>query len=324
MAMEVGFVGLGNMGGAIARRLLRARPLTVFDLRPQAIADLAAAGAIPAAGLAEVAAACDVVIACLPTSDDVRAILFGDGGIAAGLRRGGVVIDMTTGDPAATRDMAERLRDRGIDLVDAPVSGGPIGAEAGTLAIMVGAAPALYERCRDLLSTVSPNVFHAGGTGNGHAMKLVNNTISAANRAIAFEAVMLGVRHGLDPKVCVDIVQKSSGRSFATEVVFPRYILTGAMDQGFTLGLMHKDLSLAAKLGADSGTPMRLADMVREIYRDAVARLGPDADICTLVRLYEEAAGVELPPLAPDRISAKKGGANAAPALTAPPVTEGA
>ena len=292
--MNVGFVGLGNMGGAIARRLLRAQALTVFDLRSEVVAGLVEAGASATPSLAEIAATCDTVITCLPTSNEVRMVIFDDDGLGTGLSPGSMIIDMTTGDPVATRDMAERLTDQGIDLIDAPVSGGPIGAEAGTLAIMVGAPQALYDRCHGLLSIISPNVFHAGGVGNGHTMKLVNNTISAGNRAVAFEAVMLGIKNGLEPEVCINIIQKSSGRSFTTEVAFPRYILTGSMDQGFTLGLMHKDVSLATKLGEDSETPLQLATIVREIYRRAVDELGADADISTLIRLYEDAADTKL------------------------------
>ena len=191
--MKLGFIGLGSMGGAIARRLLESHPLCVHDLQPDAVDALAALGATPAAGPAEVAAASDIVLTCLPTSDEVRSVIFDAGGVAGSMADGGVIADMTTGDPVATRDMARSLAERGISLIDAPVSGGPDGAAAGTLAIIVGAPDDLFETCRPVFASISPNVFHAGDVGAGHTMKLVNNTISAGNRAIAFEAVSLAV-----------------------------------------------------------------------------------------------------------------------------------
>ncbi len=291
--MDVGFIGLGKMGGAIARRLAGTRPLSVYDLRQEAMAGLADHGAQPVASAAELARRCDTVLLCLPTSNDVRRVLF-DEGVADALRPGGIVVDMTTGDPAATREMAARLAAAGREMVDAPVSGGPMGAEAGTLAIMVGAPDAAFARLRPMLAEVSPNVMHAGGVGAGHTMKLVNNLVSAGNRLVVFEAVALGVKNGLDPATCVAILQKSSGRSFTTEVIFPRFILTGTLDQNFTIGLMHKDVSLATALAAGSGAPLAMGEITRRVLDEAVAAGEADADLCTLIRRYEAAAGVKI------------------------------
>jgi 3-hydroxyisobutyrate dehydrogenase len=289
--MDVGFVGLGKMGGAIARRLLKSRPLRVFDLRSEAAASLAGAQAMPHLGA--LAQGCDTVCLCLPTSNEVRQALF-DQGLLDALAPGSLIVDMTTGDPAATRDMAVKVEAAGRHMVDAPVSGGPMGADAGTLAIMVGATDALFARVAPLFAEISPNVFHAGGVGAGHTMKLVNNLTSAGNRLVAFEALSLAVKNGLDPKRCVEIMHKSSGRSFMTEVIFPKNILPGNLDQGFSTGLMLKDVTLATQLGTQSGVTLTIGDHVREVLADEVAVGGPDRDLCTVVRRYEKAAKVKI------------------------------
>ncbi|RLA14479.1 MAG: NAD(P)-dependent oxidoreductase [Gammaproteobacteria bacterium] len=295
--MSTGYVGLGNMGGAIARRILLQQSMQVFDARPEAVQAFVKEGATATANLAEIGQNCDRVFICLPTSKQVRQVIFEPGGLAEHLAKGSLVVDMTTGDPVATKEMAAELADRGIDMIDAPVSGGPIGAERGTLAIMIGGPELLYQKARSVLDAVSPNIFHTGDIGTGHTMKLVNNVIAACNRAMAFEAVTLGVKNGLDPAVCVDILQKSSGRSYTTEVTFPQYILSGKPIQGFTLGLMHKGVALATKLGEDSDTPMHLANVVKEIFQSALNVRGRDADINTLLELMEDAANTRVNPL---------------------------
>lgn len=292
--MDIGFVGLGNMGGALVRRLLLSRKLRAFDINPDAVQAGADKGADTAASPAELAANSDVVLTCLPTSKEVRSVIFGDEGLVDGLARGNVVVDMTTGDPAETRSMAAELAERGIEMIDAPVSGGPMGADAGTIAIMVGGSDELFVRLRPVFEDISPNVFHAGGVGAGHTMKLVNNMTSAGNRAVAMEAITLAAKNGLDPRTAMEIMQKGSGRSFMTEVVFPNFILTDKIEQGFTLGLMHKDVSLAVKMGDDSNTPLMLGNITRQILQTAIDEMGPDADLNTLIRLYEKAANVTV------------------------------
>ncbi len=292
--MDIGFVGLGNMGGALVRRLLLSRKLRAFDINPDAVQAGADKGADTAASPAELAANSDVVLTCLPTSKEVRSVIFGDEGLVDGLAPGNVVVDMTTGDPAETRSMAAELAERGIEMMDAPVSGGPMGADAGTIAIMVGGSDELFVRLRPVFEDISPNVFHAGGVGAGHTMKLVNNMTSAGNRAVAMEAITLAAKNGLDPRTAMEIMQKGSGRSFMTEVVFPNFILTDKIEQGFTLGLMHKDVSLAVKMGDDSNTPLMLGNITRQILQTAIDEMGPDADLNTLIRLYEKAANVTV------------------------------
>lgn len=291
--MKLGYVGLGNMGAALARRLLLKAPVRVYDLRPEAIARLAEKGGIGAQSPAALAAECDLVMTCLPTSTEVRQAIFGPGGLASGMRSGGIIADMTTGDPNATRAMAKELSPKGITLIDAPVSGGPHGADAGTIAIMVGAPDATFARIKPVLETISPNVFHCGDVGAGHVMKLVNNVIAASVRTVTFEAVAMGIKNGLTLKTCAEVLAKGSARSYSTEVTLPR-LAAGQMQASFTLGLMHKDVRLATELGVASGTPMHVSNLVREIFQTSLNDLGPDADVNLLVRQFERNGRVKV------------------------------
>jgi 3-hydroxyisobutyrate dehydrogenase len=291
--MELGYVGLGNMGGALARRLLLQHRMRVFDLRPETMARLAELGATPTQNPRTLAEQCDLVMTCLPTSDHVRAATFGPDGLAAGLKPGSLIADMTTGDPNATRAMAAELGDQGITLFDAPVSGGPHGADAGTIAIMVGAPDELYARVKPVFETISPNVFHCGDVGAGHVMKLVNNIIAAGVRTLTFEAVAMGVKNGLSLEKCAEVLPKGSARSYSTEITLPR-LASGDLLANFTLGLMHKDVRLACQLGIDSGAAMPVANLVRELFQMAINDHGPHEDVNMLIRLIERHAGARV------------------------------
>jgi 3-hydroxyisobutyrate dehydrogenase len=293
--MQLGYIGLGNMGAALARRILRVHKMRVYDLKPEAMARLAERGGSPSQSPKALAAECDLVMTCLPTSNEVRDAIFGADGIASGLKRGGIIADMTTGDPNATRAMATELASRGISLIDAPVSGGPHGADAGTIAIMVGAPAELYGRVKPVFETISPNIFHCGEVGTGHVMKLVNNVIAASVRTITFEAVAMGIKNGLSLKTCAEVLAKGSGRSYSTEITLPR-LLSGAMQASFTLGLMHKDVRLATELGIASGSPMLVAGLVREVFQTALNEHGPDGDVNLLIRLFERQSQVKVVP----------------------------
>jgi 3-hydroxyisobutyrate dehydrogenase len=281
------------MGAALARRILRVHRMRVYDLRPEAMARLAELGATPAQSPKALAAECDLVMTCLPTSKEVRDAIFGNDGVAESLKRGGLIADMTTGDPNATRAMASELAQAGLTLIDAPVSGGPHGADAGTIAIMVGAPAEIYQRVRPVFETISPNIFHCGDVGTGHVMKLVNNVIAASVRTITFEAVAMGIKNGLSLKTCAEVLAKGSARSYSTEVTLPR-LVSGAMQANFTLGLMHKDVRLATELGLASGSPMPIAGLVREVFQTSLNEQGPDADVNMLIRLFERQSKVKI------------------------------
>jgi 3-hydroxyisobutyrate dehydrogenase len=293
--MQLGYVGLGNMGAALARRLLRKNRLRLYDLRPQTMAGLADLGGIPCQDLGALAAECDLVMTCLPTSKEVREVIFAADGLAARLRKGSIIADMTTGDPSSTRAMANELAGTGIILVDAPVSGGPHGADAGTIAIMVGAPTEVYAKLQPILETISPNVFHCGAVGSGHTMKLVNNVVAASVRVATFEAVTMGIKAGLSLETCARVLAKGSARSYTTEITLPKFV-KGELKTNFTLGLMHKDVRLATELGVASAAPMPVSNLVREIFQIALNEQGADADVNSLIHVHERLARVDFAP----------------------------
>ncbi|HZP38608.1 MAG TPA: NAD(P)-dependent oxidoreductase [Methylomirabilota bacterium] len=295
MSEPVGFIGLGNMGAPMAGRLLDAgHSLIVHDVREAAAASLRARGARWAASPAEVGAAAPVVITILPTSREVRTVLLGPKGLLDALRPGSLVLEMTSADPSATRELAAEVAARGSALIDAPVSGGVRGATEGTLAIMVGGDPALLERARPLLACMGKNIFHAGPVGAGHAIKLVNNMCSGGILALTIEAIAVAARSGVDPARAVEIIKASSGRSNASDYKFPRFILSGAFDAGFAIRLMMKDLDGYGRLAQEAGVPSPVARAAAEIYRLAMARGMAEQDHTAIAKLVEEWAGVAL------------------------------
>lgn len=284
--MQLGYVGLGNMGAALARRLLRKEKMRVYDLRPEMMARLADQGRIASQSPKALAAESDLVMTCLPTSKEVRQVIFGSDGLASGLKKGAIIADMTTGDPNATRKMAKELAKSDITLIDAPVSGGPHGADAGTIAIMVGAPADVYARVQPVFETISPNIFHCGDVGTGHTMKLVNKVVTASVRMATFEAVTMGIKNGLTLEACARVLAKGSARGYTTEITLPKFV-KGELKTNFTLGPMHKNVRLATELGVASASPMPVCNLVREIFQIAVNDQGADADVNTLIRLHE-------------------------------------
>jgi len=292
---DIGFIGLGNMGAALARRLLKQHTLHVWDLNPAATDVLVAEGAQAADGPGGVGASgAELIITCLPTSAQVEEVIFGANGVADALGEGALIADMTTGDPLATKAMAARLAECGINMIDAPVSGGVVGAEQGTIAIMIGAPEALFERVKPAFESISPNIFHAGETGAGHAMKLINNMISSCVRLATFEGLALATKAGIEPMRFAEILSKGSGRGYVADTTLPNYVIPGRKDQNFGLALMHKDLTLATKLGQDMGAPLMTGNYAREVFSLALNELGKDVDVTQLIRIFERAAGVDI------------------------------
>jgi len=291
--MDLGYVGLGAMGGALARRLMLSHKLRVLDLRPDVVAEFADNGAIPAQDGASLARESDIVLLCLPRSADVRDAIFGPGGLAEGLEPGKIIVDQTTGNPDETRAMAAELAEKGITMIDAPVSGGPAGADAGTIAIMVGGAVETFETVKPYLESISPNVMHCGDIGNGHVVKLVNNSIAACNRLAMLEAVAMGRKYGLSLEVMSDVINKSSGRSGATERGLPAMI-EGVQSSNFAMALMLKDVTLATQLGTNCGAPMMLHNIVRGMLQNGLYHCGQDANMDETTALIESMADMKF------------------------------
>ena len=292
---KIGFIGLGNMGAALAMRLLDPS-LMVYDPDQTAMTPFVDGGAIAAVDLVAMAKQCDIFFACLPTSAVCESVLFGDGGMAGHMKAGQIFIDMTSGDPAISRDQAARLKKAGIDFVDAPVSGGPRGAREGVIAIMVGGDAALYAQLLPLFGRISSNIFHAGPVGAGHALKAGNNLLNLICRMASFEVVSLLVNAGVDAGRAVDILQKSSGRNYATEITLPDNILSGKMHQGFSMALMKKDAGLALGMAAAMAQDMPLGTSAFDALRDAINNHGDAADMSLVALSYETKTGARIRP----------------------------
>jgi 3-hydroxyisobutyrate dehydrogenase len=253
-------------------------------------------GAIAAVDLAAMARQCDIIFACLPTSAVTETVLFGYDGMANHMKAGQIFIDMTSGDPAMSRDQAARLKQVGIDFVDAPVSGGPRGAREGVIAIMVGGDAALYAALLPLFGRISSNSFHAGPVGAGHALKAGNNLLNLICRMASFEVVSLLVNAGVDAGRAVDILQKSSGRNYATEITLPDNILSGKMHQGFSMALMKKDAGLALGMAAAMAQDMPLGAAAFDTLQEAIKTHGDAADMSLVALSYETRTGARIRP----------------------------
>jgi len=273
MFEHVGFIGVGMMGTPMARRLVMAGyNVVAYDIDPDAMRRVEEMVAETSASAKDVAERCNPIITILPSSDDVEEVVLGPGGLIEGGSEGTVLIDMTTAYPLSTKKIAEEMAKRGMHLIDAPVSGGVVGAEKGALSIMVGGDPELVETCRPLLQVMGKNIFYMGEVGSGHTMKAINNFLSGCTMTATSEALTLATKAGLDPKKVVDVLQVSSGRSYATDFKFPRYVLPRTFDDGFRLELLYKDLRIITRLGRDLGAPMLIANIIHKIVGQAVSK----------------------------------------------------
>lgn len=291
--MRVGFIGIGRMGWPMARRLVEAgHEVAVHDAVPGRAADFAARhGGTAAPDAAGAAQDAEAVITILPTSREVEAVV---AAIAPVLARGAVVIEMSSGEPSATRALAARLAQAGIAMVDAPVSGGVARAETGQLAIMTGGDPATLDRVAPLLTAMGTSIMRCGDIGAGHAMKALNNLVSAAGLLASVEALLIGSRFGLDPAVMVDVLNASTGMNNSTQKKLKQFVLSRGFDSGFGLDLMVKDLSIALQVGRETATPAPLAAQTRELWAAAAALLGPGQDHTAIAKLSETLSGAEL------------------------------
>jgi 3-hydroxyisobutyrate dehydrogenase len=281
----VAFIGLGQMGRPMAALLARAGyPLRVYDANRQAIEAAAAESATVCGTAAEAARGAAILVTMLPDGKVVRDVLLGAGRAAEALARGAIVIDMSSSDPVGTRELGQALAAKGVTLIDAPVSGGVKKAVDGTLAIMAGGDAATIERVRPVLEKMGSRIFLTGLLGSGHAMKALNNYVSAAGLAAAAEALVVGARFGLDPAAMTDILNASTGRNNTTEVKVKQFMLSGAFNSGFSVGLMAKDLATAASLADAVGVAAPFAHQCADLWKDATRRLGGGADHTEMYR----------------------------------------
>jgi 2-hydroxy-3-oxopropionate reductase len=291
---KIGFAGVGRMGAPMVRRLLAAgHSVMVFDASAAAVEAMVAAGASAAPTPAALAEGAEVVFLSLPTPEIVEAVALGDNGIAQaeGAR---LVVDLSTTGPRVARKVGAGLAARGLLLVDCPVSGGVGGAEKGTLALMVACPKAVFDDLDPLLQTFG-KTFHVGEeAGMGQMIKVINNLMSVTSLTIASEALVLGVKAGLDPDVMLEVINAGSGRTNATTDKIPKFVLDRSFDFGFAIGLSSKDARLCLEESDALGVPMVVGSAVRQMINITKGKLGPDADLTEIIRPIEEWAGVTV------------------------------
>lgn len=291
---RIGFIGMGNMGVPMAANLVRGGyDVAAYDIAPERAQRFAQENNAKAAtDLAALGRAADLIVTMLPTGREVRHALLeaGGGALAANLRPGSFVVDMSSAAPVGTRELGRELAPRQIALVDAPVSGGVPRAKDGTLAIMIGGDAGAVAAVRPVLEKMGTKLFEVGSLGCGHAMKALNNFLAGTSFAAASEAVRVGKQFGLDPAVMIDVINVSTGRSFPTDLVIKQHVLSGNFATGFALGLLAKDVGIAADLAEQVGMQAPIVQMISEMWAEARDGLGGDCDHSRAAAYWDGAA----------------------------------
>jgi len=297
--MQIGFIGIGVMGHPMSLNLLKAgHHVTIFARHPEKpeVKEVLNAGAKLAPSSRAVAIASDMVITMVPNSAQVEEVVKGPQGILEGARKGLVIIDMSTIGPSTSRKLAETAAEHGVHFLDAPVSGGSQGAVNGTLTIMVGGEPEIFEQARPVLEAMGKkeNIFYVGPHGAGEVVKIVNNILCGAIAAAIAESFVLGVKAGTDVEMMAKIIGVSSGASWQLTNQFPLRAFNGSFQPGFMTDLLHKDLGLALDLAAENQTPMAMTALARQMYEMARAAGFGREDYTSLLKVLEKMAGVEV------------------------------
>jgi 2-hydroxy-3-oxopropionate reductase len=291
---KVGFIGLGIMGKPMSKNLLKAgHALVVHSRSPGPVEELVAAGATAAASPRDVAQAVDVIITMLPDSPDVRQVVLGTNGVIEGARPGAVVVDMSSIAPAVSREIAARLAEKGVDFLDAPVSGGELKAIAGTLAVMAGGSQKTFDACVSLLKCMAASVVRVGGVGAGNVAKLANQVIAAINIAAISEALVLAAKAGADPALVYEAIRGGLAGSALLDAKVPA-MLDRRFIPGFKLRLHIKDLANALDAGREFGSPLPLTAAIKQMLQGLQADGLGEADHSALLRHFEKLAGIEV------------------------------
>ncbi|OUL73702.1 NAD(P)-dependent oxidoreductase [Paraburkholderia hospita] len=288
--MRIGYIGLGAMGGALARHLIGKFPLSVFDLNQKAVESFVELGATATATPAELARSSDVILLCLPRSSDVQAALFGPNGVAEGLSAGKIVVDQTSGVPSETRGFARHLEEMDVSLFDAPVSGAMATAIAGTISIIASGPDAAFRKTLPVLQAISPNVFHCGErVGNGQTMKTVNNMMNVSCRLATLEVVAMGRKVGLSLEAMTEAINATTARNYTSQGMLPA-IAEGRQSTKFWLALQVKDIHQAIGLAAEQKVPMPIGGAARSILQIGLNSLGKDAQLEQMIGVIESMA----------------------------------
>lgn len=293
--MRVGFVGLGNMGAPMVANLLKAGlTVIVFDINPASVAAAVAGGAVAAASAKEVAAQADLVLTALPSPRLVKQVYLADDGILAGAGKDTVLVDCSTIDPPTARELVNAAAARGLQMADAPISGGTLGAQAGTLTFMVGAETDLFARIEPVLKHMGKNIIHCGGPGSGQVVKICNNLLLAISMTGTSEVMALGVKLGVDPKVLASAINTSSGRCFSSDTmnpwpgVSPDAPASHGYAPGGTAETMLKDINLAVDAAREVKQPVMLGAASQQLYQMLIARGWGEKDLSAIIQLYRD------------------------------------
>ncbi|MBV8091719.1 MAG: NAD(P)-dependent oxidoreductase [Acetobacteraceae bacterium] len=293
--LTVGFIGLGVMGGPMALNILKGgHPLTVYDLSPEAMAKLSQAGARTATRPRDVGEASDVVVTMLPEPAHVEQVVLGPGGIAEGLRPGGVVIDMSTIDPQTSQRIGAELRRRGMHMVDSPVGKTSEHAVTGTLTLMVGGEPEIIERVKPVLDCIGNETFYCGGPGMGHAIKITNNLLATTIMAASTEALAIGIKSGLTLDLMLKVMRTTMAWNNQLAVAMPKKAFIGDDTPGFMVRLAAKDVRLAVQLAQALGFEARVGRAAQETLEQAIAAGFGERDTAALMRILEDKLGIEV------------------------------
>lgn len=293
--MRAGIIGLGNIGGRMAKRLLgQGAEVGVYDLNAEAMDALVELGAEKADSPADLASKFQYIITVLPNVFIVKETVLGESGLLKGFGQDSLLIEMTTSIPTVTKELNAQIKAEGFRMIDAPVSGGVKKAEDGTLSIMVGGEEKDFEEARPLLAMLGENINHVGDAGAGHTIKALNNMISATTLAATAEAMALGVKLGLEPEKMLDVINASTGRSFSSDFKFPNQVLTRKFEVGFTLDLMVKDLKIAMSMAEEESVPMFISSASFQVWKRAWSEGRGREDHTAIVKSIEEMFNVEI------------------------------
>jgi 3-hydroxyisobutyrate dehydrogenase len=293
--MNIGFIGTGNMGNPMAINLLKAgHRLTVHDLKREPAANLLEMGAAWADTPRDTVPGSEVVFTSLPVPRDVEAVVLGENGILEAATPGSLYVDLSTTSPTVIRHIHQVCREKGVSVMDAPVSGGPYGAAAGTLAIMVGGDEAIFNRIKPVLDAIGSRVVYCGLIGSGMVCKICNNIISMGMGVLLAEALTLGVKAGVDLAILARVIANSSGSCRRINERFPRFLFKGNFEPGFAINLAAKDVRLATDLGRELGVPMEVSNIIDQWHVEALIRGWGPQDADAVAKIQEEKAGVQL------------------------------
>jgi 3-hydroxyisobutyrate dehydrogenase-like beta-hydroxyacid dehydrogenase len=292
--VKIGFIGIGQMGRHMSRRILEAGyELVVYDSNKAAAAPLLEKGAQWSDTPKEIAELCEVVFSSLPTPHIVEEVVYGESGLSRGWKKGDIYVDMSTNSPSVIRKIAKDAKKAGVAVLDAPVSGGTKGAEAGTLTIMVGGEAASVKKVNGLLLTMGQKIFHVGDVGCGNVAKLVNNMISLACNSISAEGFVLGVKGGIDPQTLLEIISTSTGDNWCMRQ-YPHTTFKGNFEPGFRIGLAYKDIGLALELGKEYDVPLPIGIAVKKDLEDTMSAGLTDKGVDAVILPLEKATGVKV------------------------------